>query len=134
MAITYTWQILELIVETNENNELKDVVSQIKWQLKATDDTDGLSHLTSGREQLDPPESLKFVAFEDLTEELVTGWLETSMVKTIEDPETVGQGGQKNYITIDSLQQRKDFLQQKIVEKRAPAVVSKKPPWATNNP
>lgn len=133
MAITYTWEILDLKVETNGNNGLKDVVSGIKWRLTAVDDVDGLSHMTSGRTQLDPPESLKFVAFEDLTKEIVVGWIETSMVKTVEDPETLGQGGQKQYITIDDLQPRKDFLQQKIVEKRNPPVMLKKPPWISGS-
>lgn len=138
MAILYTWEISNLKVEVN-NNGLKDVVTEIRWILKATDDQDGTTVQTNGVEKLDPPESLKFISFEELTEEIVTGWLEASMVKVIEDPESSLPGNQKTYITIDNLQDRKNYLNDKIAQKKAPAIINRKPPWANsgnsnNNP
>ena len=85
MAITYRWNFDPLEVEFSSAS-LANVVKIVHWQYHA--ETEGTSSLgvsgsfiarNIGTVSLDPVASADFVAYGDLTEALVTGWVTGSM-------------------------------------------------------
>ena len=87
MAINYTWDVST--VDTYPTKDSKsDVVWNVHWRLKATDDTnketiDGVEvNITSdvyGSQVLDTSDLSSFKAFADLTASDVQGWVETAL-------------------------------------------------------
>ena len=82
MANTYAWTINAL--DTNPIREdLTDVVYNIHWGITATSDqtdADGNAYTATsiGTQSVAAPDADNFTAFEDLTQEIVEGWLEAS--------------------------------------------------------
>lgn len=84
MANTYTWAINALDVYPNQDS-LTDVVYNIHWGLTAStsvNDEEGYDHeytaSSIGTQVVAAPDADSFTAFEDLTQEIVEGWLEAS--------------------------------------------------------
>lgn len=112
MANTYTWQINAL--DTNPTQgDLTNVVYNIHWNLIATSDqTDsGGNAYTAdsiGTQAISAPDGENFTAFEDLTQEIVEGWLKASD------------------LDIDAI---KADLDSQIAEAITPTSVTKSVPW-----
>lgn len=102
---TYTWKIntLEAIPQTEG---LQKVVSRIMATMIATAD-DGLTSAHTVNVQAGPYDAANFIGFDDLTEDVVVGWLEACL-------------GEEN------LTQFKAMLDQRIVQMRN---VQLTPPW-----
>jgi hypothetical protein len=107
MALTFTWDISALETAKKEGS-LTNVVKIVHWRYKATDE-DGYSTETFGAQSLDTPNQDAFVSYEELTFDLVTGWLE-------------------QILDIDSLQQ---MLQNNIDNQKNPPIVNMGIPWVT---
>jgi hypothetical protein len=112
MANTYNWQINAL--DTNPTQgDLTDVVYNIHWTLTATSeqvDSEGNAYTAEsiGTQSISNPEGESFTAFEDLTQEIVEGWLESSEL----DVEAI-----------------KSSLDYQITEAITPTSVTKNVPW-----
>lgn len=112
MANTYNWQINAL--DTNPTQgDLTDVVYNIHWSLIATSeetDADGNPYTAAsiGTQSLTAPGDENFTAFENLTQEIVEGWLESSDL----DVEAI-----------------KASLDSQITEAITPTSVTKSVPW-----
>ena len=114
MAINYTWDVST--VDTYPTKDSKsDVVWNVHWRLKATDDTnketiDGVEvNITSdvyGSQVLDTSDLSSFTEFADLTASDVQGWVEAAMGE-------------------DEVQSKKDGLDAQIAEKVTPTSVQK---------
>ena len=85
MAFTYRWNFDPLEV-TYSSASMANVVNIVHWQYHA--ETEGTSSLgvsgsfvasNIGTQALDPVASADFVAYGDLTEAIVTGWVTGSM-------------------------------------------------------
>ena len=84
MAINYTWYLSK--VDTYPTKDSKsDVVHNVHWRLKATDDTnkdsDGNNWTADvyGSQVVDTSDLSSFTAFADLTASDVQGWVEAAM-------------------------------------------------------
>ena len=84
MAISYTWDVST--VDTYPTKDSKsDVVHNVHWRLKATDDTnkdsDGNNWTADvyGSQAVDTSDLSSFTAFADLTASNVQGWVETAL-------------------------------------------------------
>ena len=84
MAISYTWDVST--VDTYPTKDSKsDVVYNVHWRLKATDDTnkdsDGNNWTADvyGSQAVDTSDLSSFTAFADLTASDVQGWVETAL-------------------------------------------------------
>ena len=114
MAISYTWDVST--VDTYPTKDSKsDVVHNVHWRLKATDDTnkqtiDGVEvNITSnvyGSQAVDTSDLSSFKAFADLTASDVQGWVEAAMGE-------------------ERVQEIKDNLDAEIAEKVTPTSVTK---------
>lgn len=102
MAISYSWKITQMTKKTIGDNE--NVVLHVRWELTGTESTTGSAGKFSGATPLDfdPSSNDEFVAFGELTEELVIGWIQnivvgsywdhvveriTEQIEKIDDPE-----------------------------------------------
>jgi hypothetical protein len=107
MAITYNWTInpLQCYPTASEN---RDVVYLAHWQLTATSG----SYIESiiGVQPITYSQGSTFIPFQDLTLEIVQGWVE-------------------NAIGNDALQMYKDNLDKKIQERINPTSATLKSPW-----
>jgi hypothetical protein len=82
MANTYSWQINALDTYPTQDS-LADVVYNVHWGLTATSDqtdADGNTYTANsiGTQTVPAPAGEDFTAFENLTQEIVKGWLEAS--------------------------------------------------------
>jgi hypothetical protein len=84
MAINYTWDVST--VDTYPTKDSKsDVVYNVHWRLKATDDTNKDSNGNNwtaevyGSQAVDTSDLSNFKAFADLTASDVQGWVETAL-------------------------------------------------------
>ena len=82
MANTYSWQINALDTYPSQEN-FTDVVYNIHWGLTATsdqNDADGNAYAANfiGTQTVAVPDANDYTAFNDLTQEIVEGWLEAS--------------------------------------------------------
>lgn len=83
MAITYTWKVTSVKTKTEGDNV--DAVVQTYWTKTGTDE-DGNTGVFSGATpftSVNVPEG-EFVAFEDLTEEVVLNWIKAVVVDSYE--------------------------------------------------
>lgn len=76
MAITYTWQIPQLDCMPSKDG-LTNVVKTVHWRLVGTDGT--YNSLSYGSQAFPRPDSADFIPYEDLTEEIVASWVESSL-------------------------------------------------------
>ena len=72
---TYTYSILS--VEKEDQEDLQDVITSLKYRLEATDGT----HVAEvfGEIDLDPPDSPSFIAFQFLTRQELQDWIEAKV-------------------------------------------------------
>ena len=84
MAISYTWDVST--VDTYPTKDSKsDVVHNVHWRLKATDDTNKDSNGNNwtaevyGSQLVDTSDLSSFKAFADLTASDVQGWVEAAL-------------------------------------------------------
>ena len=84
MAISYTWDVST--VDTYPTKDSKsDVVHNVHWRLKATDDTNKDSNGNNwtaevyGSQLVDTSDLSSFTAFADLTASDVQGWVEAAL-------------------------------------------------------
>ena len=109
MAITYTWEITGLKKKNEGSNT--DAVVQTDWTKKGTDD-DGNIGVFSGATPFTSADADPFVAFADLTEEVVLGW-----IKAVADVD----GSYKEHINAQI---------QKQIDDQITPVVDADMPWA----
>jgi hypothetical protein len=76
--IVYNWNFHPLEVVYNEDT-LTNVVNVVHWQLQATHVSSSILVQNIGTVGLETPDTGSFVPFEDLTKEIVTGWVETKL-------------------------------------------------------
>ena len=76
MAISYTWDCKTVDVKTIDGNE--DTVFNVHWQLRGTDEENNSSKVY-GLQQLDTSDLSSFTAFADLTNDQITGWVESAL-------------------------------------------------------
>lgn len=76
MAINYTWDCKTVDVKTIDGNE--DTVFNVHWRLTGEDDSNNASTVY-GTKELDTSDLSSFTAFADLTNEQITGWVESAM-------------------------------------------------------
>ena len=98
MAVSYSWKITQMTKKTV--GDIDNVVLHVRWELKGTESTTGTSGTFSGATPLDFDSSStdEFVAYGDLTEELVVGWLENIVVDSYWDHVVERIGEQINAI------------------------------------
>ena len=115
MAISYMWEINPLECYPTSSSEI-DVVFIAHWQLLATEVVDDKTYTASTRGATSIPmhSGDEFVPFNDLTLELVQGWVEESL-----GPEEV--------------QSYKDDLANQIQNQINPPVITLQSPWLTNS-
>lgn len=77
MAITYTRQLLSL--KTKNSNDLQNAIVEVNWEKTGTNE-DGLAGTVSGKTVFDMStiNHDNFTALDDLTEEMVLGWIENN--------------------------------------------------------
>ena len=73
MAISYEWEITEILTDTVDGTA--GVIVEVSWKRIGTDG-DVTSHV-NGKSTLQPGES--FIPLSDVTQENVTSWIESSM-------------------------------------------------------
>lgn len=76
MAINYTWDCKTVDVKTIDGNE--DTVFNVHWRLTGEDDVNN-SSVVYGAQTLDTSDLSSFTAFTDLTNEQITGWVESAL-------------------------------------------------------
>lgn len=72
-----------------KENEMTNIIQTVHWRFKGTDENE-ISSEVYGATSFPAPESEGFIPFEELTKEIVIGWLESvldvpAMEKQIED-------------------------------------------------
>jgi hypothetical protein len=83
MAINYTWDCKTVDVKTIDSNA--DTVFNVHWRLTGTDDANNDAEGNPQTAQLygsiglDTSDLSSFTAFADLTNEQITGWVESAM-------------------------------------------------------
>ena len=116
MAATYFWTINPLEAYPTASGE-SDVVFTAHWQLHATEEVSGSTYTAQsiGTQGVTYTSGSAFVPFEELTLELVQGWVENAM----------GTG------SVDSM---KAGLATQIANQINPPVVTLQSPWLTPAP
>lgn len=80
MSISYTWKLLSL--KKTNTDDLNDVIIQTSWQKIGTDE-DGNTGAFPGSSQFDlstlDPDN--FISYDDLTKEIVLGWIQSSITE-----------------------------------------------------
>jgi hypothetical protein len=79
MAITYTWELTSMTVK--DNNGLSDVVFQTYWKKIGTDEN-GIVGTFDGATPFKPEtvDSETFIPYDQLTEEIVLGWIKSIVI------------------------------------------------------
>ena len=83
MAINYTWDCKTVDVKTIDGKE--DAVFNVHWIIKGQDDANNNAEgnpqtaTVYGTQKLDTSDLSSFTAFADLTNEQITGWVESAM-------------------------------------------------------
>ena len=105
---TYAWTISSLDRYTSYE-ELTDVVTVIHWRLRG-ENPDGVTGEVYGAQAIPTPSADDFVSFENLTQEIVEGWLLDSLGE-------------------EKVQQFKSSVDTLITEKITPSRIRSSPPW-----
>lgn len=75
MAINYTWHILRITSNNNENNKV-DVVKEIRFKYQGVDSDTGIVKWVDGICELDEyVEGNSFIEFDNLTKENCIDWI-----------------------------------------------------------
>ena len=85
MAITYTWDVVDL--ETKTEGSYSNVVVQTRWSKTGTDDSDDITGAFQGSTPFsaaDVPEG-DFIAFASLTKAKVLEWIQAVVVEGYEE-------------------------------------------------
>lgn len=77
MAITYTWKINAVDCEVSKN-DMANVVYGVHWSLFAQDEEGRMASII-GMQSVGDPDPENFTPFDELTEEMVVGWIEGAM-------------------------------------------------------
>ena len=83
MAINYTWDCKTVDVKTIDGNE--DIVFNVHWIIKGEDDANNNSEgnpqtvLVYGTQKLDTSDLSSFTPFSDLTNEQISGWVQSAI-------------------------------------------------------
>jgi len=107
--IVYNWNFHPLEVVYNEDT-LTNVVSTVHWQLQATHQSSSILVQNIGTVGLETPATESFVPFENLTKEIVTGWIEAKLGE-------------------EAITNMKASLSASINEKLNPTKGNMSPPW-----
>jgi hypothetical protein len=112
MAITYTWKVNSMKVRDNDN--LSNVVVQTYWEKTGTDEQ-GHTGTFNGATPFDlaTVDSNNFVPFDQLTQEIVLGWIQSVVV-----------GDYENHVN--------EQIEKQINNTREP-ITEAALPWATAN-
>lgn len=113
MAITYTWSFPALDCYPTQGDH-QDVVFTVHWRYMANDG-EGHTAESYGTMGVTYEEGQDFVAFEDLTQEIVEGWVVAQMTEE----------------TIAAMQ---TALSNAIAEQLMPTKVSRPAPWIVTEP
>lgn len=106
MTIQYEWEIGPFDVKLSEDG-LSKVVYGVHWRLHGKED--GVQASVYGSLGLPPPESEHFTPFENLTKQMVIGWVE-------------------NYLGDDRIAEFKSGIANDIEKQRNPSEVTVQPP------
>lgn len=97
MAIQYTWTFNPLDV-TYESASMQNIVTNVHWQAHATMEgtsslgVSGSFHASNiGTVGLSSPDGENFTSFDDLTHEIVYGWVSSSMGESADGVAQVDQ-------------------------------------------
>ena len=83
MSINYVWNCKTVDVKTIDGNE--DTVFNVHWSIRGEDDVNNNSEgypqsaCIYGTQELDTSDLSNFTAFADLTNEQITGWVESAL-------------------------------------------------------
>jgi len=85
MALTYDWKLTGL--KKQHTDSLENVVIGTRWQIKGIDEN-GYSGSFAGATpfELKSVETGSFIPYEELTEEIVIGWVEAEVQNTVKYP------------------------------------------------
>ena len=118
MAVTYSWGITQMTKKTI--GEVENVILHSRWELIGTDGTTGTEGRFVGATPIDFNSGSvdEFVAFGELTEELVIGWVSASVT---------GPSGYWDHIS--------EQIQKKIdeVDDASEEISSEALPWSTGS-
>lgn len=81
MSNTYTWSIKKMTAHAKEGN-FENVIHSVEWECSVTDDVNTVA--TSGTQSIAFDESSSFTSANNLTEQMVVGWVQTSMGEAIQ--------------------------------------------------
>jgi len=119
MAVTYSWGVTQMTKKTI--GDLENVILHVRWTCIGTEGATGTEGRFVGATPLDfeSGSSDEFVAFGDLTEELVAGWVSASV--------TNHNGGYWDHIS--------EQIQNKIdeVDDASEEIGSEDLPWSTGS-
>ena len=119
MAVTYSWGVTQMTKKTI--GDLENVILHVRWTCIGTEGATGTEGRFVGATPLDfeSGSSDEFVAFGDLTEELVAGWVSASV--------TNPNGGYWDHIS--------EQIQNKIdeVDDASEEIGSEDLPWSTGS-
>lgn len=116
--ITYNWTISAVDCKP-VYNDLRNVVYTIHWRLRGTDE-DGFTDEVYGAITAPDPDPTTFEPFETLTNEIVSGWVETLLSQVPEPDETAGD----QHITTSQLDIYKGIIADKINKIKNPEIVT----------
>jgi hypothetical protein len=118
MTLTYTWEFPALdCYPTHEGKE--NVVFTVHWRLQGEDES-GNTGQTFSTVGLTVDPDAEFIAFDDLTKDVVQGWVETSLQN---QPTPMG-----DITVLDAI---KASIEAQIQEKLTPSRITKSAPWVT---
>lgn len=109
MSITYSLRV-DTLDRIPSLDGLTDVVTRAIWTMTGVDEEDRTATSSASTEFPAPTPEQPFIAFADLSEATVVGWIETHT-----DPAY--------------LQSRRDHIAQLIADQISPPIVTSRPPW-----
>lgn len=112
MSITYSLRV-DTLDRVPSLDGLTDVVTRAIWTMTGVDEEDRTATSSASTEFPAPTPEQPFIAFDDLSEATVVGWIETHT-----DP--------------GYLQSRRDHIAQLIADQISPPIVTSRPPWASD--
>lgn len=114
-SVTFSWAFPALEID-HDKDGLENVVTLVHWRLKAK--FLDFEAEAIGTIQMGEP-GQPFTAFEDITHDMIQGWVESAMDAQAAQDETMGR----------TVAQLKEQLEQQIANKIAPKQSIVAPPW-----
>lgn len=82
--MNYTWQLTSL--KRKDTSELKNIVVQTHWKKIGTDENGNTGEFSGATPfDLSSVDPNNFTSYEDLTEEMILGWIQSIVSETYED-------------------------------------------------